>query len=84
MAKRVAVKTTLDSAFGSLIALGIAGLSFGIYDQNIISGLFGLLCVFTAIILNYGRNRWNEGEKLKMQGEMEQKVEKKVVRRLKD
>jgi len=84
MVKRVAVKTTLDSAFGSLIALGITGLGFGVYDQNIISGLFGVLCVFIAIILNYSRNRWNEGEKLKMQDAMTETVEKKVVRRLKD
>ena len=60
---RVAVKTTFDSAFGTLMALGIAGLSFAIYDKNIISGLFGILCVFMAIIINYMRNTWNENSR---------------------
>jgi hypothetical protein len=83
MTKRVAVKTTLDSAFGSLIAIGIAGLSFGVYDQNVVAGLFGTLCVLIGIILNYSRNNWNEGEKMAMQSRMEESVEKKVVRRLK-
>jgi len=67
---RVRIKTTFDSAFGSLITLGVAGLGFGVYNQDLISGLFGVLCILVAIILNYSRNKWNA-------------IEKRVVRRLK-
>jgi hypothetical protein len=74
MTNRVAIKTTFDATFGSLMALGIAGLSFAIYNQNVIAGLFGFLCVLIAIILNYTRNQWNENEKTKMQGRMEEVV----------
>ena len=60
MTSRVAVKTGFDSFFGALMAMGMAGLGFGIYDQNITSGIFGIICVLLAILVNYFRNEWNE------------------------
>lgn len=83
MTERSTIKTIFDSAFGSLMALGVAGLSFGVYDQNVMSGLFGVICILIGVVVNYSRNTWNEGEKLKMEGRMKESVENRIVSKLK-
>jgi uncharacterized membrane protein len=72
MTSNVAVKTGFDSFFGALMAMGMAGLGFGIYDQNIISGAFGIICIFLAILVNYFRNEWNDEKRT---NQVEEKIE---------
>lgn len=59
------IKVAFDTASGALLTLGLAGLGFGVYQENLIAGLFGAVSVVLALAVSYARNTWNEKEKSK-------------------
>ena len=60
MVSRVAMKGCLDNVSGVLFGLGCAGISFAIYDGNIIAGVFGSIALGFGVVLRIYRTIWNE------------------------
>ena len=60
MVNRIAMKGALDSVTGCLFGLGCAGISFAIYDGNIIAGVFGSIALGFGVVLRVYRTIWNE------------------------
>lgn len=65
MSSKVNIKVAFDTASGALLTIGLAGLGFGVYQENLIAGLFGAVSVVLALAVSYARNTWNEKEKSK-------------------
>jgi len=63
MVNRLLMKGSIDSALGLMFGVGGAGLIMGIYDGNVIAGVFGCIALGMAIGTQIYRTRWNEKSK---------------------
>ncbi len=80
MNSRVNTKVAFDSVTGILFTLGTAGLGFGVYQKELVPGLFGIASILLGLFISYKRNTWNEGEKIKMQDNLQKAVEENIVK----
>lgn len=59
----IPIKMSLDTLASVLCGLGAFGIMKFFGGDDITYGLFGIACIFLALIVLYFRNRWNETQK---------------------